>query len=52
MHNNIMIYRILISISIIMLLLGYLLNIEIIIYLFAIGILFGHALNHWNNSKK
>ncbi len=43
MPENIILCRILISVAIIALIVGYLLKLEIIIYLFAIGILLGHA---------
>ncbi len=51
MFKGIVLYRILIIVSIIILILGYLFKIEIIIYLFAIGILIGHAFNNWHNTK-
>jgi len=49
MNNKL--YRILIVVSIVLLVVSYLTRMEIILYIFAISLLLGHALNHWNENK-
>ncbi len=52
--NNIKLlpYRFLIVTGIAILILGYLFNELIVLYLFAIGYLISHALNNWNGKKQ
>ena len=49
--NKLFQYRFLIVLSIIILIFGYLFNEIIVLYLFAIGYLIGHAINNWNRKK-
>jgi hypothetical protein len=49
--KDIVIYRVLIILGMLILLSGYLLEKIEIIYMFAMALLFGHALRHWNDSQ-